>query len=217
MSYTDRDRTLAFAGLYQAVRQVHDLAAHGRLHPQAFETSLNSLFVTEPDTTLDVFGGRLENLRLGLETLLGQMLGSQRNMHITRYALGLMILAKKVMQDHERLQRISATIETAQRQQTHFGGLERPVLETLARAYEENISPLQPRILVNGLPEHLKDPLNVVRIRALLLAGLRAAILWYQTGGSRFKLIFRRGVYVRTARQLLSELPEKPRFSPEQH
>ena len=215
MSYTDQDRTLAFAGLYQAVRQVHDIAAHGRLRAEAFETSVRSLFITDPESTLDVFGGDLANLRLGIETLLGQMLGSQRNLHITRYALGLVILAKKVMQDGQRLQRISDTIETARRQLEHFGGIERPVLETLARAYEENISPLQPRILVNGMPEHLQDSLNVVRIRTLLLAGLRSAILWYQTGGSRFQLIWKRRAYVRTAQALLQRLPEKPKFSPE--
>ncbi len=215
MSYTDQDRTLAFAGIYQAARQVHDLAAHGKRHDPYFEVSLESLLATDPENTLAVFGGELANLRLGLETMIAQMLGSQRNLHITQYALGMVILAKKLLADSARLNRISEVIETARRQKTHFGGLNQQVVETLSRAYKENISSLNPRILVKGMPAHLQDEANAARIRALLLAGIRAAILWYQTGGNRWQLIWKRRAYLKTAQRLLGQLPQKPLFSPE--
>jgi len=215
VSHTDQDRTLAFAGIYQAARQVHDLAAHGKRHDKYFEVSLNSLLVTDPDSTLDVFGGELEKLHLGLETMVSQMLGSNRNLYITQYALGMVILAKKLLADSERLNRISDVIETARRQKAHFGELNQQVVETLSRAYKENISSLSPRILVKGMPAYLQDETNAARIRALLLAGIRAAILWYQTGGNRWQLIWKRRAYLKTAQQLLSQLPQKPLFSPE--
>ncbi len=214
-SYSDQDRALAFAGIYQAAKQVHDLAAKGKLHPEAFQVSLDSLFVTQPENTLAVFGDKLENLRLGLETMAGQMLGSQRNLHITQYALGMVILAKKVLQDQARMQRISEGLETARRQQEHFDDGQQALLNTLARVYQENISSLTPRIMVKGMPEYLNDPVNQSRIRALLLAGVRAAILWYQTGGNRWQLVWKRRTYLRTAQKLLRQLPEKPAFSPE--
>jgi high frequency lysogenization protein len=44
---------------------------------------------------------------------------------------------------------------------------------------------LSPRIMVNGDPAHLNNPENANRIRALLLAGIRAAMLWRQSGGGR--------------------------------
>lgn len=214
-SYTDQDRTLAFAGIYQAAKQVHDIAAKGKLHPEAFHVSIESLFITDPEDTLAVFGGKLENLRLGIETMVSQMLGSQRNLHITQYALGMVILAKKVMQDGNLMQRISEGIETARRQREHFEDSEQTVLNTLARVYQENISPLTPRIMVKGMPEHLNNPLNQSRIRALLLAGVRAAILWYQTGGNRWQLVWKRRAYLHTAQKLLQQLPAKPAFSSE--
>ena len=56
--------------------------------------------------------------------------------------------------------------------------------------YTQTISTLKPRVLIQGDPECLQIPQNVNRIRSLLLAGIRAAMLWYQMGGSRWRLLF---------------------------
>jgi high frequency lysogenization protein len=44
---------------------------------------------------------------------------------------------------------------------------------------------------------------NAAKIRALLLAGIRAALLWRQAGGDRWKLIFSRSAMQKEAQQLL--------------
>jgi high frequency lysogenization protein len=69
--------------------------------------------------------------------------------------------------------------------------------------------------MVKGMPAYLQDEATADRIRALLLAGIRAAILWYQTGGNRWQLIWKRRSYLKTAQQLLNQLPQKPLFSPD--
>jgi high frequency lysogenization protein len=46
--------------------------------------------------------------------------------------------------------------------------------------------------MVRGEPVYLQNPDNQNRIRALLLAGVRAAWLWRQVGGSRWKILFAR-------------------------
>jgi high frequency lysogenization protein len=46
--------------------------------------------------------------------------------------------------------------------------------------------------MVQGDPRHLHAPDNQNRIRALLLAGIRAAWLWRQVGGSRWKILLGR-------------------------
>lgn len=78
------------------------------------------------------------------------------------------------------------------------------VIANLAHAYSQTLSRLTPRILVQGEPGLLKNPEVANRIRALLLAGIRAAVLWRQTGGSRLRLLFRRKRIVRGARMALS-------------
>jgi high frequency lysogenization protein len=42
-------------------------------------------------------------------------------------------------------------------------------------------------------------------IRALLLGGMRAAVLWRQCGGNRLQLLLRRKALLRACRELLEE------------
>lgn len=46
---------------------------------------------------------------------------------------------------------------------------------------------------------HLQDSRNADKVRALLLAGIRSAMLWRQLGGRRWQLLFSR-------RKLLDQL-----------
>ena len=75
-----------------------------------------------------------------------------------------------------------------------------------ADLYLKNISTLSPRIMVNGDPVHLNNSENANRIRALLLAGIRAATLWRQSGGGRLTLLLRRSPLLRETRMLLARL-----------
>lgn len=62
----------------------------------------------------------------------------------------------------------------------------------LADIYSNTISQLCSRIMIKGDQAHLSNVDNAAKIRALLLAGIRAALLWRQAGGDRWKLIFSR-------------------------
>ena len=57
--------------------------------------------------------------------------------------------------------------------------------------------------MVRGEPEYLSQAGNANRIRALLLSGIRAAVLWRQLGGNRLRLLFSRSRIVRCAHGLL--------------
>ncbi|BBP46055.1 high frequency lysogenization protein HflD [Thiosulfatimonas sediminis] len=203
--YTQQDRTLALVGIYQAAQLVLQLASTGQADEKALKTTIDSLFVDNPSSTLNVFGDKVENVQLGVETLMAQMNANtsaqERNIEITRYALSLMILAKK-LQQNDGLGKISNVLETAAAQREHFGQMHENVLATLARAYSENVSVLTPRVMVNGHHQHLNNQRIANKIRALLLAGIRAALLWYQVGGSRWGLIWSRKKYLQGAKTL---------------
>ena len=202
MEYTQNDKTQALAGIYQAAQMVYELATTGKTDEHAFEIMVNTLFVENPQNTLDVYGASIDNLQLGIHTLLAQMQSEQvkqtRNIEITRYVLSLMVLQKKIKQT-DGLQKISNVLETANAQREHFGPLHENVIATIARAYSENVSTLHPRIMVNGQHSHLNNQRIANKIRALLLAGLRSAVLWYQVGGSRWGLIWSRKKYLQNA------------------
>jgi len=74
----------------------------------------------------------------------------------------------------------------------------------LAELYAQTLSRLQPRILVEGNPTYLQQAAQVNQIRALLLAAVRAAVLWRQLGGSQLRLVFRRRQYTMLARGFLA-------------
>ena len=78
------------------------------------------------------------------------------------------------------------------------------MVSNLASIYLDIISPLGPRIQVTGTPAHLQQPQVQHKVRALLLAAVRSAVLWRQVGGKRRHLIFGRKQMVEQAKILLA-------------
>jgi high frequency lysogenization protein len=76
----------------------------------------------------------------------------------------------------------------------------------IADLYQETISTMGPRIMVQGNPDYLQMADNSARIRALLMAGIRACVLWRQAGGNRFNLLFGRKGLASETRRLLESL-----------
>lgn len=79
--------------------------------------------------------------------------------------------------------------------------------------YTDVVSQLHPKIMVRGSHGYLSQPSVANRIRAVLLAGIRAAFLWKQVGGSRWQLLFKRGSYLRAADQCLASIRDEDRKS----
>ena len=77
------------------------------------------------------------------------------------------------------------------------------LLARLGELYARRISPLGPRVMVQGNPVYLAQPGVVGEVRATLLAGLRSAVLWRQLGGSWWDLVLSRRRLVEEARALL--------------
>lgn len=206
MSKTLTDQTLALAGVTQAVAQVDSIARRGAFDRDAFENSLRSLFVTDPERTGDVYGG-VAGVQAGLEGLRTQLGNDpkQRNIEQTRYLIALLHLERKLSRRSDMLEQISAGLENAKRQMEHFELTHPNVVAGIADLYTRTISNLAPRIMVRGEQGHLNVEENARKIRALLLAGMRSAVLWRQSGGSRLALLFRRRAYLNEAQRLLNQ------------
>jgi len=199
-----RDRCIALAGLFQAVRLVQQTARGERRDAAATAVCLGSIFNTDPETTLAVYGD-VASLRTGLETLLAQ-LGSdsaRRDMELTGYAITLLHLERKLKRQPQMLRALGDGIGkiTAQRESLDYQ--DPVVIADLAELYSSTISTLQPRIMVKGEPSILTATDSRNMIRALLLCGMRAAVLWRQCGGNRVQLLFRRKALLRDCRELL--------------
>ncbi len=201
------DQTLALAGVFQATSLVHMIASEGQCPESPFESSIQSLFQTNPDRVLDVYGD-LYGLREGLKKL-SKVMGQNATPNdavVLRYSLNLIQLEHKLQKSSDMLNIIGDRIEKARRGADHFGCTHQNVIGNLADIYLDTISTFRVRINVSGHRAHLQVEENAARIRALLLAGIRSAVLWRQLGGRRWQLIFRRGKVVECANQILREL-----------
>ncbi len=203
------NRTIALAALFQCVEGVRQIAHDGNVDQALFTTCLQSVVTDNTDTIQDIYGG-LEKLQTGFKVLLfqlgsGQMTpdGKQKNMETTRYAINLLHLEKKLDSHPELFEILLNGIEDVQRQLKHFAVTDETIISRLADIYAETISKLGPRIMVKGDQGHLGKKENAAKIRALLLSGIRAALLWRQAGGSRWKLLLERGKMQRTANDFL--------------
>lgn len=211
--YSNQDRAIALVGIYQSAQMVYDLATTGKTDELAFKTTIQSLFKDNPKDTLDVYGGDVANIQLGVNTLLAQMSSNStvqnRNIEITRYVLSMMILERKLSQIDGKMGSIHTMLTTSKGQQEHFGEMHENVLASLANCYAKNVSDVQPRVMVNGKHGHLQNSTTANKIRAILLAGIRSSMLWRQVGGSRWGLIWSRKKYLQSAQSLSRGTPKK--------
>lgn len=201
------DITLALAGICQSARLVQELAHQGHCDTDALHVSLQSVIDQNPDSTLGVFGGREANLKLGLETLIGVLNAGNRqglNAELTRYTLSLMVLERKLAGAKGAMDTLGYSINGLHRQLDHFDLESDTLLSAMAGIYVDVISPLGPRIQVTGSPAVLQSPQVQAKVRATLLAGIRAAVLWHQVGGGRLQLMFSRSRLTTQAKNILA-------------
>lgn len=200
------NQTIALAGIAQACSLVRQLATIGNADPDAMTASIGSVLKIDSDSVADVYGG-LGGIKLGLEQLDLQLTSRVvANPEQARYAAQLVHLQKQLSQNRDMLNQIRTGITKAQNQAEHFGVMHENVLANLADVYHGTISTLQPRIMINGDPQHLGNQATVNKIRALLLAGIRASLLWRQCGGSRWHLLVSRKKLQAEAKRLLSQI-----------
>lgn len=206
MKYKFSDRVMALAGVFQAAQLVHEIARHAQADSQDIQISLQSIVNDTPDSVIDVYGD-LEKIRTGL-ICLNEQLGLQqgkREVEITRYVMGMLFLERKLAKTPPLLSAVGEGIDGVKRQLKHYPIEHENVIANLAGVYSDTLSTLSFRIMVSGEPANLANPVLANKIRALILAGIRSAVLWRQTGGRRWQLLFQRSKIVEQCLQLLQQ------------
>ncbi|ABV87859.1 high frequency lysogenization protein HflD [Shewanella pealeana] len=198
------ERTMAFAGILQAVAQVQYIARHGDSDKEALAASLQSVLVTNPESTSDVYADKFA-LRKGYELIVSQLGDAkQKDVEVTRYLVGILALERKLTRSSNAMGMLSERINQIHRQLSHFEITDEQVIANFAGIYSDIISELGPKLQISGNPEFLKRTQTQQKIRALLLSAMRSAVLWRQLGGKRRHLVFSRKTIVDTAMKSLT-------------
>ncbi|MBD3610443.1 MAG: high frequency lysogenization protein HflD [Gammaproteobacteria bacterium] len=207
MKYSLDDRITALAGVFLAAKLVQSLAHTGQADEKELEMLLSSVLNDVPDNVLDVYQGDLQNIRAGLIAIQEQLgLQGKRDTEATKYVMGMLFLERKLSKSSAMMAALGNGIEQIRRQMDHFPLLHDNVVANFAGIYSDNLSTLSFRIMVSGDPNQLANPDVANRIRAVLLAGIRSAVLWHQTGGRRWQLLFQRSKIVNQSLQMLRSI-----------
>ncbi len=206
MNIAIRNRCIALAGMYQAVKLVQQTAQGERRDAAATKASIRSILNTDPESAIAVYGDS-RALMPGLE-LTSSQLGNdskQRDMTLTGYVITLMHLERKLSREAGLMKVLASGIDSVKEQIKMADETDPAIIAALAGVYTDTISTLQPRIMVKGEESVLRNSDSKNMIRALLLAAMRAAVLWRQSGGNRLRLIFQRKQILDSCVELLGE------------
>lgn len=195
-------QVFGLAGLYQAVTLALELARDGRCDEAAAGACLESLLRIDADSAAAIYGGAASVGR-GLEILVAE-LERPRDLVVTRTVATVAHLERKLHRRPDLQAQLQAGIRALEPQAGTLAGEGDAAVERLAELYVATISTLSPRIMVAGNGIYLAQTAIVGRIRALLLAAIRAAVLWRQGGGSGLRLLLQRARIAVVARELLA-------------
>lgn len=185
------DRVLALGALLVALSQVRRIAETGQSDTATLQLALDSVFRLDAADTAAAVGG-VDAVRPGLRLLRDYLAGTNKDEALGKLAMAVMQLERRFVADAGMTERVRTGLRALQGPVERLGSPHHDVVAGLASLYADTISHLRPRVMVQGNPHYLGQAGVVAEIRALLLAALRAAVLWRQMGGSLWDFLFRR-------------------------
>lgn len=187
----NRNQVIALAGLVQALRLVRRVAEHGEAPAAHVRASLDSVFRIDAESTEAVFGG-IASLRPGLDALRDLLRSPGADVPLFRLAMNLLQVERQFARRRDMGMSLREGLHAIEAAANQHGADHPQVIEALGALYAQTLSTLPIRVSVRGNPLQLAKPECVAKVRALLLAALRSAVLWRQLGGGFWRVLWYR-------------------------
>ena len=185
------DRVLALAGMLQALAQVRRIADTGQSETLPVQVALDSVFRIDAADTQAVYGD-IASLRNGLRLLRDYLANNNQDQALGKLGLAVLQLERRFVREDAVVTQVLTGLRGLEAPAQRLGSTHPDVVAGLGGLYADTVSTLRPRVMVQGNPHYLGQAGVVAEIRALLLAALRSAVLWRQSGGSMWDFVFRR-------------------------
>ena len=195
--------TYALAALFTASAIIQDLAERDEMegeHDTPYGTVINAVFNRFPEKTLEIYDR--EGLRTGYQILANPASVAQtRGARFLKYAENINEQTESCMSRSRKkfMDALGDDIDSlkADMDANGWDALDEHVTERLAGMYVSRISDHNTKLMIYG--RHDLTPV-MGKLRAALLAGIRASVLWHQLGGgSFFQLLMNRRKYTEEA------------------
>lgn len=203
------NKTIALAGIFQACALIKQLAWTSNCEQNSFNTAIYSLLQVNSRSVIEIYGN-LNNLSLGLKSLIAFLNSShKKDMEIVKYVFSLIYLENKLTKRPDLMNIIKSGITRANTQANLFSLTHDNVIANLAGIYVDTLSTFTFRIQITGSQMFLTNPNVANKTRALLLAGIRSAVLWKQLDGSRLNLFFFKNKFLDCAEQIYQSITKQ--------
>ena len=209
-------QNIALCAVAQCAALVHELAIGKEIKQCQLASAINPLLILNPESVEQVYPN-LESLTLGFSTL-QSILGSNRlkqNSQIRRYITEILILRKSlsknmIMQSVVRaglsnLEPIRPSLIDCMQTNQQEINEQNYTFEEISSLYRKTLSTLKHRIKVAGKVQFLKNEIVSNKIRGLLFAGVRSAVLWHQLDGRYWRLF----IYNKRISNTVSDIHQK--------
>jgi len=204
MSSIDK-QLYSLAALYQSCNAISRIAWEGKYEEKEFLPLIKSILDVDSDDPLAIYQ-KPTSLKSGFEFLKKQVVDDifTRSSETRRYISSIKDLVKRIntssIIDEQFKKRIDRLNETEYEKNTDDTVLE------IGQLYKDTFSKLEPRIVISGDNQYLKEDLNAARIRTALMAAIRSVYLWKSCNGSNFKFFLFRKRYVKRIREIIETM-----------
>ncbi|MDH5434340.1 MAG: high frequency lysogenization protein HflD [Gammaproteobacteria bacterium] len=204
------DQCIALAAMAQSIRVVQNIAWKGTTNDTDFKAVLVSILKTQAPSAAAIYNGSFE-LSTGLRILNGYFdpLSGSKDPEFIHLAINLIVSNDQLNKTPKILNSLTKDINwLSEKFNTEDIYTDDEIYQNYitecSEVYKKTLSRLSHRIKVNGKPEHLKQSKNQDRVRAALLAGIRACVLWRQLGGTRWHFLFKKALLTENIKHLIS-------------
>ena len=192
----------SLAALYQSCNAISRIAWEGQYDEKEFLPLIKSILDVDSDDPLIIYQQPI-SLKSGFQFLKKQVVDDifTRSSETRRYISSIKDLVKRIntsnIIDEQFRKRIDRINENEYEKNT-----DNIVLE-IGQLYKDTFSQLEPRIVISGDNQYLKQDLNAARIRTALMAAIRSVYLWKSCNGSDLKFFLFKKRYVSRIREII--------------
>lgn len=209
--------TLALAALFQSAAQIQRVARTGSVDEHTIAPLMRALVITDPDAIEDIYDPK--RLESGLNQLLTSLYPKEaaqpKNAELIKIAFSILGLVSNLEKQDMIYSQLDREVDSLRSNvllmhpdyETEEDNIlmDYDVIKLYSGIYSGLISPNFPKLIIYGEESYLSRSEFQLMIRALLLSGIRASMLWHQMGGKRYSLMFHYKNIIECARQIISK------------
>lgn len=209
--------TIALAALFQSAAQIQRVARFGAVDEHAIAPLMRALVITSPNTIEDVYAPKrvIPGLNQLLTSLYPKEATLPKNAELIKIAFSIINLEANLEKQSMVFAQLDKEVDKLRSDVLLLHPdyedaadnvlVDYDIIKMYSKIYSNLISPNFPKLIIYGEESYLRRTEFQEMIRALLLAGIRASLLWHQVGGKRYSLMFRYKDIIERARQIISQ------------